>query len=83
MADSAQFELFAISLGLIVPHNLDEFELFRSFLFRFRSASKERLRKMYHIVQFLQAVIAHEVISVVRYCLKDIERKISHLKSIA
>jgi hypothetical protein len=46
MADSAQFELFAISLGLIVPHNLDEFELFRSFLFRFRSVSKERLRKM-------------------------------------
>ena len=46
MADSAQFELYAISLGLIVPHNLDEFELSRSFLFRFRSASKERLRKL-------------------------------------
>jgi hypothetical protein len=44
MADSTQFELYAISLGLIVPHNLDEFELSRSFLFCFRSASKERLR---------------------------------------
>ena len=46
MADSAQFELYAISLGLIVPLNLDEFELSRSFLFLFRLASKERLRKM-------------------------------------
>jgi len=26
MADSAQFELFAISLGLILTNNLDEFE---------------------------------------------------------
>jgi hypothetical protein len=42
MSDSAQFELNAISMGLIVQLNLDEFELSRSFFcFCFRSASKE------------------------------------------